>query len=150
MTSTHLFRADGGSHEIKFNFDELSFIGVSSNDNLFGLSVEATLPRRVSGEAGEQISHTPTANLLNPSMQFLYFLNSSTEADSDTIVPSFFPSRTLENGQTYTDVIEFPGILNSPDVNYAPYSFNEVLISRNDGLIQISRNDGKVFTVVPE
>ena len=137
MTSNHLFVADDGSHEITLDFVQRDADGINPAENSLAVRILANLP---SVESGEQISRTRYKNLLT--------LDTVVDND-DTLQPQFFTDQTLENGQTFIDVIEFPGISFPSDPEYEQYSLNKVLLSRNVGLIQISRDDGGVFTLVP-
>lgn len=142
-TAEHVFVAEDDSHEIIFNFKESDTDGGDPLRDFLQLKLEVTLPAAVTGESGQQITQTQTVNLLALSTD-------ATEVGDDALQPLFVSNQTLENGQTYTDVIAFPGISLPPDPDYEQYSLSKVLLSRNVGLIQVSRNDGGVFTLVPE
>ena len=139
MTSTHVFVAEDGSHEITMNFLQRDSDGINPEEDQLGLRIRAFLPATESGEPGVRFSGTYSTNLLN----------TPSEDQAAALEPRLFATQLLENGQTYADVIEFPISSRPPEPDYEQYSLNKALISRNVGLIQISRIDEGVFTLVP-
>lgn len=140
MTSTHIFSSEDGSHEIYWYFTQRDTDGVNPAEDFLALAIEASLPVTDSVEAGPVFSYFRAVELST-------LLTGSSDDESN---PKFIASRLLENGRTYSDVIAFPGMSMPPEPEFEQYFIKEIMISRNVGLIQLSRENGDVYTVVPE
>jgi len=139
LTQNHIFISDDGSHEVQLNFAQQDKDGINPELDSLAVKIELILADSNSGEPGLPLSRTQYENLLNP----------HTVVDDFSVQPHFLASKTLDSGQTYTDVIVFPSSSIPPEPAFQQYLLSEILLGRNVGLIQLSRNNGDVFTVVP-
>ncbi len=140
MTSTHVFSAEDGSHDFFWHFFQRDDDGGNPANDFLTMAIEVSLPSSESGVAGRVFSST-----MGVSLSAL-----PTNSEGDELAPVFLSEQLLENGQSYTDIIKFPSFSVPPEPEFEQYLISEILLSRTVGLIQFSRNDGTVYTVVPE
>jgi len=140
MTSTHIFSAEDGSHSINWYFTQQDRDDVSPTKDFLALTIEVNLLDSATNESGREISYTRAVNLAAP----------PSDIRDDELNPLFISNKLLENGQTYSEIIELPAISISPETPFEQFLLSNLLLGRNVGLIQLSRDNGDVFTVVPE
>jgi len=135
ITSFHAFLAEDNSHEIIMKFAQGDFDTLDPSQDTVWLKIIVSLPGSL-----EELSTSTWIDLAE--------LQAAVDFDETDV--TFFPSKTLENGQTYTDVIQSTGNLRPELPEYAQWVINEFLLARDKGLIQIARADGTVLTVIPD
>jgi len=142
-TSTHVFVAEDDSHEIIMYFTQRDNDGFNLAQEFLALTIEVALPAAQTGEPSKLLGRMLAANLVTLPTAVTGIVN-------DELEPQFFASQQLENGQMYSDVIEFPSSSIPPESEFEQYLVSEIKLSRNVGLIQISREIGGAYSVVSE